>query len=86
MLCRNGRRTATSPGVVPRLNQTTHGHSSLAATSGRNPDQKSVEEILAKMRQHYLPGVIDRRCYLLGSRRALNPVAVPRQLFSHSLL
>jgi hypothetical protein len=59
MLCRNGRRTATSPGAVPRLNQTTHGHASLAGTSGRNPDQKSVEEIVAEMRQHYLPGVIE---------------------------
>jgi 6,7-dimethyl-8-ribityllumazine synthase len=31
----------------------------LAGTSGRNPDQKSVEEILAEMRQHYVPGAME---------------------------
>jgi predicted transcriptional regulator len=31
-------------GVVPRLNQTTHGHASLAATSGRNPDKKALKK------------------------------------------
>jgi hypothetical protein len=39
--------------------QTTHGLASSASTSGRNPDQKSVEEIVAEIRQHYLPGVIE---------------------------
>jgi len=31
----------------------------LAGTSGRNPDQKSIDEILAEMRQHYVPGVME---------------------------
>jgi intracellular sulfur oxidation DsrE/DsrF family protein len=39
--------------------QSTHALSNAASTSGRNPDQKSVEEIVAEFRQHYLPGVIE---------------------------
>jgi hypothetical protein len=27
--------------------------------SGRNPDRKSVDEIVAEMRQHYVPGVLE---------------------------
>ena len=39
--------------------QSTHALSSSASTSGRNPDEKSVNEIVAEFRQHYLPGVIE---------------------------
>src|SRR3954468_6088053 len=39
--------------------QSTHALSSAASTSGRNPDQKSVDEIVAEFRQHYLPGIIE---------------------------
>jgi intracellular sulfur oxidation DsrE/DsrF family protein len=39
--------------------QSTHALSGAASTSGRNPDQKSVDEIVAEFRQHYLPGIIE---------------------------
>jgi len=40
--------------------QSTHALAGAAASaSGRNPDQKSVDEIVAEFRQHFLPGVIE---------------------------
>lgn len=39
--------------------QSTHALASAANASGRNPDQKSIEEMVAEFRQHYLPGVIE---------------------------
>jgi hypothetical protein len=39
--------------------QSTHALASSASASGRNPDQKSVEQIVAEFRQHFLPGVIE---------------------------
>ena len=39
--------------------QSTHALSGAASTSGRNPDQKTVDAIVAEFRQHYLPGVIE---------------------------
>ncbi len=39
--------------------QSTHALASSANASGRNPDQKSVDEIVAEFRQHFLPGVIE---------------------------
>ncbi len=39
--------------------QSTHALASAASASGRNPDQKSVDEIVAEFRQHFLPGVIE---------------------------
>lgn len=39
--------------------QSTHALASAAVASGRNPDQKSADEVVAEFRQHFLPGVIE---------------------------
>jgi hypothetical protein len=39
--------------------QSTHALAGAASASGRNPDQKSVDDIVAEFRQHFLPGVIE---------------------------
>jgi intracellular sulfur oxidation DsrE/DsrF family protein len=45
--------------VFLACHQSTHALAGAASASGRNPDQKSVDEIVAEFRQHYLPGVIE---------------------------
>jgi hypothetical protein len=39
--------------------QSTHALAGAASASGRNPDQKTVDEIVSEFRQHFLPGVIE---------------------------